>query len=124
MLRGRARNKKKTGEEDRLPEASFPSLVLTLGTGALQHMGLVENPMTGKVEKDLRLAKHTIDMLDMLKKKTKGNLRKEEERLLDELMYDLRMKFVRARGKGEILDESTEEEQVEGTSSERREAES
>ena len=122
MLRGKSRRKGGSQERVELPEASFPSLVLTLGTGALQHMGLVENPLTGKTEKDIRLAKHTIDMLDMLKKKTKGNLRKEEEKLLEELLYDLRMKYVKAKGRGEDEEESTDEEQADEAGSERREA--
>jgi hypothetical protein len=87
-------------------------------------MGLVENPVTRKVEKNLELARHSIDMLDMLKKKTKGNLRKEEEKLLDELLYDLRMKFVKVKGKVEDVKESTDEERAGGAGSERREAES
>ena len=124
MLRGKARKKERKDERAQLPEASFPSLVLTLGTGALQHMGLVENPITKKLEKDMRLAKHTIDMLDMLKKKTKGNLRKEEEKLLSELLYDLRMKYVKAKGKGEYVEELTDEGQAGQAGSERREAES
>jgi hypothetical protein len=124
LLRGKSKRQQGKDEEIQLPEASFPSLVLTLSTGALQHMGLVENPITRKVEKDLRLAKHTIDMLDMLKKKTKGNLRKEEEKLLDELLYDLRMKYVKVKGKVENVEDSTGEEQAEEAGSERREAES
>ena len=93
MPRGKAKKEEKT-EEAPMPEASFPSLILMLAAGALQHMGLVENPATQKREQDLRLAKHTIDMLDMLKKKTKGNLEADEERLLENLLYELRMKFL------------------------------
>ena len=122
MLRGKARKRERQDDKVELPEASFPSLILTLGTGALQHMGLVENPLTGKTEKDMKLAKHTIDMLDMLKKKTKGNLRKEEEKLLEELLYDLRMKYVKAKGRVEDEEESTDEEQAREVGSERREA--
>lgn len=124
MLRGKDRRKQGAERSTQMPEASFPSLILTLGTGALQHMGLVENPVTKRVEKDMRLAKHTIDMLDMLKKKTKGNLRKEEERLLEELLYELRTKYVKAKGKGEDVEESTDEGQAEHAGPERREAES
>jgi len=122
VLRGKARKRERQDDKVELPEASFPSLILTLGTGALQHMGLVENPLTGKTEKDMKLAKHTIDMLDMLKKKTKGNLRKEEEKLLEELLYDLRMKYVKAKGRVEDEEESTDEEQAREVGSERREA--
>jgi hypothetical protein len=124
VLRGKGRKKQEADERKQMPEASFPSLILTLGTGALQHMGLVENPVTKRVEKDMMLAKHTIDMLDMLKKKTKGNLRKEEERLLEELLYELRSKYVKAKGKGEDVEESTDEGQARQAGPERREAES
>jgi hypothetical protein len=124
LLRGKGKKEEKV-EEEPMPEASFPSLVLTLAAGALQHMGLVDNPATQKREQDLRLAKHTIDMLEMLKKKTKGNLQKEEENLLEELLYDLRMKFVRVRGKGEDVEaEEEEREQAQEAGSKRREAES
>jgi len=81
-----------------IPPASFASHVLMLSTGALQHLGLIANPLTQKEEKNLPLARHTIDTLQVLKEKTKGNLEEEEERLLDELLYDLRMKFVKLSG--------------------------
>ena len=77
-----------------VPPASFSSHVLMLATGALQQLGVIANPLTKKEEKNLGLAKHTIDTLNILKNKTKGNLAEEEERLLDELLYDLRVKYV------------------------------
>lgn len=109
-------------EKAGVPEASFPSLILMLATGALQHMGLIENPITKKRERNLKLAKHTIDTLVMLRKKTKGNLQKEEESLLDELVYDLRIKYVRAKGKGEDTKKSKDDEQAQRAGSERKEA--
>jgi hypothetical protein len=85
---------KKSDKTEELPEASFSSLLLMLATGSLQNLGLVSNPMTQKVEKNLPLARHTIDTLGILKEKTKGNLQKEEESFLDSLLYDLRMKYM------------------------------
>ncbi len=82
-------------KEEKLPDASFASLVLMLATGAMQQLGLVENPITKKKESNLNLAKITIDILSILKEKTKGNLDKEEDGFLDGLLYDLRMKYVK-----------------------------
>ena len=91
----------KTEKKVEIPEATFSSLILMLATGSLQNLGLMPNPMSKKVEKNLPLAHHTIDTLGLLKEKTKGNLEKEEEKLLDELLYDLRMKFLELKEKKE-----------------------
>ncbi len=80
---------------DKIPEASFSSLVLFLTTIASQHLGLVKNPLTDKVEKNLELAKYTIDSLDMLKEKTKGNLTKEEEELLGSILNNLKLSYAK-----------------------------
>lgn len=92
-------NKRDEGSEnaekkEEIPEASFSSLVLMLATGSLQNLGLFPNPMSNKVEKNLPLARRTIDTLGILKEKTKGNLKGDEEKLLEELLYDLRMKYL------------------------------
>jgi len=76
----------------------FSSFVLSLGTSALIQLGEVEDPISRKKEKNLPLAKQTIDVLGMLQEKTAGNLTPQEERLLADLLYDLRMRFVRASG--------------------------
>ena len=85
----------KTEKKEGFPEASFSSLVLMLATGGLQNLGLIPNPLSKKVEKNIPLARHTIDTLGILKKKTQGNLQGEEEKLIDELLYDLQMKYVK-----------------------------
>jgi len=87
-------------KEGEFPEASFSSLILMLAQGSLQNLGLVPNPLTKKVERNLLLARHTIDTIGVLKEKTKGNLEKEEEKFLDELLYDLRMKFLEVSKEG------------------------
>lgn len=74
----------------------FSTFVLSLGSSALMHLGEVEHPGTGKKEKDLALAQHTIDLLSMLQAKTKGNLNAQEEKLLETLLYDLRLRYVTA----------------------------
>lgn len=79
-----------------LPSIDFTTFVLSLGTSALYHMGLVRDPATGAaVEKpNLALARQTIDTLEMLQEKTRGNLAEEESRVLESLLYELRMRFV------------------------------
>jgi hypothetical protein len=78
------------------PPVDFPTFVLSLGSSALLHLGEIENPNDGASQKDLPLAKHTIDILAMLEEKTKGNLSNAEERLMESLLYDLRLRYVEA----------------------------
>ncbi len=80
-----------------LPEADFPSFLLSLATSALFHLGLVADPETGeRTEPNLELARHTIDTLALLEGKTRGNLTDEEAELLTNLLTELRMRFVEA----------------------------
>lgn len=74
----------------------FLSFVFSLGSSVLMHLGEAPNPETGKVEKNLTLARQTIDVLAMLQEKTRGNLTPEEDRFLGTLLYDLRLRFVEA----------------------------
>jgi Domain of unknown function (DUF1844) len=78
------------------PPVDFHTFVLSLGSSALLHLGEIENPNDGVSQKDLPLAKHTIDILAMLADKTKGNLTTPEERLIESLLYDLRLRYVEA----------------------------
>src|SRR5262245_56685760 len=73
---------------------SFSSFLLGLSTQALLHLGEIEDPASGRVERDLGAAKHVIDILGILQGKTKGNLEQAEEQLLDAVLYDLRMRYV------------------------------
>lgn len=77
-------------------EASFSTLVLSIGSSAAMAIGLAPNPVTGKVEKDLNLARFNIDLLRMLREKTKGNLSTDEQSFLDSIVTDLQMKYVQA----------------------------
>jgi hypothetical protein len=79
-----------------LPAVDFHTFVLSLGSSALLHLGELEHPDGGEVEKDLPLAKHTIDILAMLQDKTKGNLTSAEDKLMESLLYDLRLRYVNA----------------------------
>ncbi len=78
------------------PGVDFASFVLSLGTSALYHLGVVGDPEAGKpvAKPDLVLVRQTIDTLAMLETKTRGNLDPEEAKLLDGLLYELRMHYV------------------------------
>ncbi len=77
-------------------EASFSTLVLSIGSSAAMALGLAPNPVSGKIEKDLQLARFNIDLLCMLKEKTNGNLNSDEKKFVDSICADLQMKFVSA----------------------------
>jgi hypothetical protein len=76
-----------------LPTIDFMTLVVSLSQTALVQLGDAADP-DGTRTRDLDLARQTIDLLGVLQEKTKGNLTGEEERLLDQVLYDLRMRFV------------------------------
>lgn len=81
------------------PKVDFSMLILSVAHSAFHHLGLVDDPTTGKkAPVDKALARNDIDMLEMLQDKTRGNLTPEEENLLGSLLYDLRMRFVEASG--------------------------
>ncbi len=79
-----------------LPEVNFSSFLLSLSSSTLLHLGELADPQSGEKRKDLALAKQSIDIIALLKEKTRGNLTQEEEKLLEHLLYDLRMRFVNA----------------------------
>lgn len=83
---------KQAGQE--LPSIDFVTFILSLASSVQVHMGLMPNPGTGKSEKNMNLAKQTIDILGVLQDKTKGNLSPEEDKLLEGILYELRMKYV------------------------------
>jgi hypothetical protein len=81
-----------------LPKVDFATFVLSLGTTALYQMGLAPDPASGESrEADLLAARQTVDTLEMLREKTRGNLEEEERKLIDSLLYELRMRFVELR---------------------------
>jgi Domain of unknown function (DUF1844) len=85
-----------SGQRTTAPEGiNFASFLISLGTQAFMHLGDIPNPMTQQREKDLPAAKHMIDLLGILEAKTKGNLTGDEERLLQQLLMDLRLRYVR-----------------------------
>ena len=82
-----------------MPPVDFATFVLSLGSSALLHLGELDEPTSGaKPKVDLGLAKHTIDVLAMLQEKPKGNLSSAEGSLLENLLFDLRLRFVETSG--------------------------
>ena len=75
-------------------EVNFMMFITSLSMQAMMSLGLYPNPITKKEEKNLDAAKYTIDTIAMIQEKTKGNLTSEESRLIDNILYDLRMKYV------------------------------
>ncbi len=81
-----------------MPEQTmFTEFLMGIASSAFIYLGLVEHPATGKRQVDLMAAKESIDMLSMLRDKTRGNLTRGEERFFEELLSDLRMQFVSMR---------------------------
>ncbi len=81
-----------------MPEVTFTAFIMSLNTAALFHCGELADPETGKTGQDLVLVKHTIDTLDLLKEKTRGNLSKDEDNLLETVLYDLKLRYVKLAG--------------------------
>jgi|SRR5579862_4500110 len=85
---------RKTETPVEFPDATFEALLGMLSTQAMVALGLLPNPATRKVEKQLPLARYFIDLIAVLEKKTAGNLAGEEAAALDEALHSLRMTFV------------------------------
>jgi len=91
-------SKKKLNQNQQLPLINFSTFIFSLNSSALFHLGLVPDPTTGKKEKNLLLAKQSIDILGMLDEKTRGNLTNDEEKLLRNVLHDLRLMYVKEKG--------------------------
>jgi hypothetical protein len=78
-----------------MPEVTFSTFVMSLNTSALYHLGELPDPETGKTVLNIDLARHAIDTLVVLEQKTKGNLSEEESELMKNILYDLKMRFVK-----------------------------
>ena len=84
---------------------SFAGFVISLATTAAVHFGDIEDPHTGeRHEPDLAAAQQMIDLISLLQEKTKGNLTPDEAKLVDDLLYELRMRYVQAeQGQSRII---------------------
>ena len=81
-----------------LPKIDFSTFVLSINSSALVQLGLLEDPSSGQKTKNIPLAKQTIDILAMLEEKTSGNLTKDEDNILRNILYELRMLYVKETG--------------------------
>ena len=84
-------------KESDYPQVNFTNFVLSLSTSALFHFGDFPEYEGGKTEKNLPAAKQTIDILDMLSEKTKGNLNENENNLIQGALYELKMRYVKEK---------------------------
>jgi hypothetical protein len=80
-----------------LPKINFPTFVASLNASALVHLGIIEDPATNAKQKNLPMAKQTIDILSMLEEKTTGNLTADEANLLKNILYELRLMYVKEK---------------------------
>jgi len=86
------------GAQAPLPTINFATFIFSLNSSALVQLGMMEDPTTGQKSENLPLAKQTIDILSMLEEKTKGNLDADEAAMLKNILYDLRIHYVKAKG--------------------------
>lgn len=84
-----------SGEKEEL-EMDFSGFILSLNASALIHLGEIPDPHSKKREVNIPAAKHTITILEILAEKTAGNLTEEEKKLLDDMIYNIRMKYVKS----------------------------
>jgi hypothetical protein len=80
-----------------LPTINFATFIFSLNSSALVQLGLMEDPMTGQRTKNLPLAKQTIDVIAMLEEKTRGNLDVDEAAMIKNILYDLRILYVKEK---------------------------
>jgi hypothetical protein len=75
-------------------KADFSTLVMSIGSAAVMALGEAPNPQSGKIEKNMDMAKFNIDLLKVLKEKTKNNLDSEESQLIDKMISDLQLRYI------------------------------
>jgi len=83
----------------------FFSLVMTFQAAAMQQMGKLKSPVSDKIERDLQQAQLSIDILDMLEEKTRGNLSEEENKVLKGILQELKLNYVDEMSKGPTVEE-------------------
>ena len=92
--------------DNRQNEELFQGLVISLAAATMQHLGKTMNPMTNKIDKNLQAAQSTIDMLDMLEAKTRGNLGDAEAKLLKGVLADLKLNYVETMNEKSVAPET------------------
>jgi hypothetical protein len=86
----------------------FVSLVTMFHLAAMQQMGKIKNPLTDSIERNLEAARESIDLLEMLRSKTRGNLSAEETRMLEQVLQELRLNFVDESSKPQPASETSD----------------
>lgn len=81
-----------------LPPLDFSMFILSLSSSVLMNLGVVENPVTKTTEKEPAVAKQTIDLITLLKEKTRGNLTETEDKLIEDVLYELRLWYCKVVG--------------------------
>lgn len=94
------RDPDEAGGGGEIPGIDFVTFVLSLSHSAYLHLGDAPDPLSGRVQKNLTMARQTIDLLSLLEKKTQGNLTGEEERVLDQVLYELRLRYLEVERSG------------------------
>ncbi len=94
------------GDSELKIDQYFFQLTLSLQMAAMQNLGKIMSPITGKIERNLEQARVSIDMLAMIADKTKGNLNKEEDRFLKTILHELRLNYMDEAGKPEPTPET------------------
>ena len=82
---------------NQLPKIDFATFIFSLNSSVLFHLGEIADPNSGKKTKNLLLAKQTVDIISMLEEKTRGNLTKDEEELIRNILYELRILYVKGK---------------------------
>ena len=96
--------------QDQQNELLFMQLVMMFQGMALQNLGKVMNPVTNQIERNLEQAKNMIDILGMLDEKTKGNLNDNEQKLMEHILFELRMNYIDELKKDGTSEDQTEEQ--------------
>ena len=79
-----------------MPEVTFSAFIMSMNTSVLYHLGEIADPVSGKKTVSLDPARHGIDTLVLIQEKTKGNLTTDEEEMLKNILYDVKLRFVKA----------------------------
>lgn len=99
--------------ESQMQKTMFLQLILQFQTAAMIGMGKIKNPVTDKIERDMEQARYAIDMLDMIKIRTKGNIDSDEEKFLEQILKDLKLNFVDEKNKDFAKETKTNKSEVE-----------
>ncbi len=96
-----------------MQDANFMGLVTSFYFACWQQLGKTANPMTGKAESNLEQAKYSIDVLIMLKEKTKGNLTDEEKKVMEEIIANLQLNYVDERKRSAVTEKDKDKKETE-----------